>query len=184
MEDNNSNSSIPREPVGPPVGEEQPPNPNAQQDYFGFSKTALWYLPDGVSYFELTAMNEGAKSDFQKMTQRDMVLEKGSGNARFKIDPTTERHALIQASVTGWNLSRRGVPVPFDNKGRGGPLQDFLKLADPSIVEKLELEIRKLNPWLLAELTVEEIDKQIDELKDLRVGAEERERGEASSSSR
>lgn len=159
-------------------------NLNAQEDYFGFAKTERWYLPDNVSYFELRAMNEGDKAKFQKMTQRDMVLEKGSGNARFKIDPAVERHALIEASVVGWNLTRNGVPVPFDKAGRANPLGDFLQLADPAIVEKLELAIRKLNPWLLAEMSVEEIDNQIEELKELRKVAVEREAGEGSSSSK
>jgi hypothetical protein len=156
------------------------PQGASQVDYFGFSETEKWYLPDGISYFELAAMNEGKKAKFQKGTQRDMVLEKGSGNARFKIDPAVERHQLIMASVTGWNLTRNGVPVPFGERA----IRDFLELANPSIVEKLELAIRKLNPWLLADMTVEEIDKQIDELKELRIVAEEREAGEASSSSR
>lgn len=157
---------------------------NAQHDYFGFIETKKHYLPDGVTWIEIQAMNEGQKAHFQKLTQRDMVLEKGSGNARFKIDPAVERHALIEASVIGWNLMRGGQVVPFDNAGRANPLKDFLSLANPKIVEDLEMAIRKLNPWLLAELTVEEIDKQIDELKDLREEAVKREAGEGSSSSR
>lgn len=160
------------------------PEQTKQVDYFGFQKLERYYLPDGVTFFELRAMNEGDKSKFQKMTQRDLVLEKGSGNARFKMDPATERHELIKASVVGWNLVRNGQLVPFDTHGRANPLEDFLTLADPKIVEGLELAIRKLNPWLMSEMTVEEIDRQIDELTEMRVAAVEREAGEGYSPSK
>lgn len=154
--------------------------PLVQQDYFGFQHLTQHFLPDGVSYFELSAMNEGQKAVFQKSTQRDLVLEKGSGNARLKVDPGGERHALIKASVVGWNLMRQGQPIMFTQRS----LDEFLKLADPKVVEDLESAIRKLNPWLLAELTVEEIDRQIEELQELRGDAVKREEGEASSSSK
>jgi hypothetical protein len=167
-------STAPQQYDGPPA------DTNPQEDYFGFSMTEKFYLPDGQSYFELAAMNEGKKAKFQKMTQRDMVLEKGSGNARFKIDPAVERHALIQACTVDWNLKRNGVPQPFGERA----LRDFLELANPDVVEKIELQIRKMNPWLLNEMTTEEIDKQIEELKELREVAEKREAGEASSSNR
>jgi len=155
-----------------------------QVDYFGFAETSRYTFPDGVTFFELKAMNEGEKSKFQKMTQRDLVLEKGSGNARFKMDPATERHELIKASVVGWNLMRNGTPVPFEQTGRANPLNDFLELANPKVVEEIELAIRKLNPWLLNDMSVEDIDKQIEELQDLRKVAVEREAGEASSSNK
>lgn len=151
-----------------------------QVDYFGFQQFEKYYLPDGHSWFELRAMNEGDKARFQKRTQRDLVLEKGSGNARFKMDPGVERHELIKASVVNWNLMRQGIPQPFGERA----LQDFLNLADPKIVEGLELAIRKLNPWLLNDLTVEEIDRQIDELQEMRAIAVEREAGEAVSASK
>jgi len=149
-----------------------------QHDYFGFTHTEKFYFPDGITYFEIQKMNEGQKSKFQKSTQRDLTLEKGSGNAKFSMDPARERHELIKSSVISWNLTRGGQPIPFDARGRA--IQDFLDLGDPQIVEDIELFIRKLNPWLLNDLTVEEIDKQIQELQELRVTVEEKERGESS----
>lgn len=157
-----------------------PVQTNPQVDYFGFSHVETHYLPDGITFVELQAMNEGDKAKFQKSTQRDMVLEKGSGNARFKMDPAAERHALLETSIKGWNFQRGGQPIPYTQAS----FRDFIRLADPEIIEKIELAIRKLNPWLLAELTVEEIDKQIDELKEMREVAEKRESGEGSSSNK
>lgn len=151
-----------------------------QADYFGFQERVQHFLPDGVSWVMLEAMNEGMKARFQKNTQRDLVLEKGSGNARFKMDPGAERHALIEASVKDWNLRQNGQLRPFGERA----LKDFLQIANPKIVEEIELAIRKLNPWLMADLTVEEIDKQIEELNELRDEAVKREAGEGASSSK
>lgn len=151
-----------------------------QQDYFGFQSNEKFYFPDGVTYVEFAVMNEGAKAKFQKLTQRDLVVERQSGNARMKVDPSQERHELIRSSVTGWNLLRNGQPVDFNPR----QLKDFLELANPKLVEDLEIAIRKANPWLMDEMKVEDIDREIENLQQMRDAAVERERGEASSSSR
>lgn len=156
-----------------------------QADYFGFASTERFLLPDRVSFIEFRIMNEGKKAQFQKMTSRDLVLER-SGNARTKMDPAQERHELIRQSVIGWNLKRKRSAdgpledVPFNNAQLGVFLQD----ANPKIIEDLEAAIRKANPWLMSELTVEQIDEQMNELRDLREQAVERERGEGSSASK
>lgn len=147
-----------------------------QADYFGFGSSEKYVLPDGVSYIEFTRMNEGKKKFFQDKTSKDLVLERQSGNARMSVLQGSERHELIKACVTGWNLTRGGHPVPFTAPN----LNDFLTLADPLVVEGLEKEIRKANPWLLAEMTVADIDREIENLTEMRKVAEERERGEAS----
>lgn len=151
-----------------------------QSDYFGFASQEKFFFPDGVTYLEFDIMNEGKKSKFQKLTQRDLVLERQSGNARMKVDPSLERHALIRESVTGWNLLRNGVDVPYTERN----LKDFLELANPKLIEDIEIAIRKANPWLMEEMKVEDIDREIENLQKLRETAVEREAGEASSSSK
>ena len=88
----------------------------------------------------------------------------------------SERHELIKACVVGWNLTRGGQPVPFNQVN----LNDFLTLTDPTIVEGLEKAIRKANPWLLGEMSVADIDKEISNLQEMREVAAKREAGEAS----
>ncbi|HEY6021682.1 MAG TPA: hypothetical protein VIY48_17990 [Candidatus Paceibacterota bacterium] len=151
-----------------------------QHDYFGFRETKRVMMPDGMTWVEISAMNEGQKSAFQKSTSRDMILEKGSGNARFKVDPASERHALLKACIVDWNFMRNGTLQPYGDAA----LRDFLQLADPKIVELIEREIRKLNPWMMQEMTVEEIDSQIAELEEMRRTAVEREAGEGNSSNK
>jgi len=152
-----------------------------QVDYFGFARSLRHYLPDNITWVEFEVMNEGKKSKFQKATQRSLTIKKGSGDASTSLDQAAERHALILESLTDWNLKRRGSSIPF-NKGQA--LRDFLELADPQVIEGIELAIRKANPWLLGEMSSEDIQQQIDELGDLLVIAQERERGEASSASK
>lgn len=151
------------------------PTESPQQDYFGFSAPQKFMFPDGVTYIEFTKMSEGAKKAFQDKTSKDLVLERTSGNARMTVLQGTERWELIEASVTGWNLLRNGVPFPYSRVN----LHDFLSLADPELVEELEKAIRKANPWLLAEMSVEDIDKEIRNLQEMREVAEKREAGEA-----
>lgn len=151
-------------------------NEEAQQDYFGFDRTERFFLPDGKSWIEFKPLNEGRKKAFQDKTSKDLVLERTSGNARMSVLQGSERHELIKASVTDWNLMRGGRPIPFNAVQLG----DFLSLADPVIVENLEKAIRKANPWLLAEMTVEDIDKEIANLQEMREVAAKREAGEDS----
>jgi hypothetical protein len=146
------------------------------EDYFGFAKTERWYFPDGKQYIEFEIMNEGKKAKFQKHTQRDLVLERNSGNARMKVDPSQERHELLRSSVTDWYLTRGGQPIPYTERA----FKDFLELADPVLIEDLEKAVRKANPWLMAEMSVEDIDREIENLQEMRKIAEERERGNVS----
>jgi hypothetical protein len=162
------------EPIQPPqaVGTEVV----QQADYFGFQETRRFVFPDKISYIEFTVMNEGRKAEFQKRTNKDLIMERQSGNARMKVDPGGDRWALIIASCTGWNLKRMGEMVPFAERN----LREWLELANPKLVEDLEKEIRKANPWLLAEMSSEDIQREIDNLTEMLEAAKERERGEAS----
>lgn len=155
------------------------------EDYWGVSETRRYTLPDGKQWIEFKIMDEGDKTKFQKMTNSDLIVQR-SGDSRIKIDPARERHELIKSSVTNWNLMQRGQdgqwsPAPF---GGARSLEQWLEKAPPKIVEDLELEIRKANPWMQADMSVEEIDKEIERLQDLRRLARERELGEGVSATK
>lgn len=164
------------EALQPPTMAPTEERPNEQANYFGFASSEKFYLPDGASYIEFTKMNEGAKKNFQDKTSRDVVLERNSGNARMNMLQGTERHELIRSCVINWNLRDADGPVQFSTRA----LSQFLELADPAVVEGLEKAIRKANPWLLAEMSSEDIQKEIDNLTDMLKTAQARERGESS----
>ena len=151
-----------------------------QADYFSFSSEEVYTFPDGVSQITFAVMNEGKKAKFQRTTQRDLVMERSSGNARIKVDPAVERHALIEESITGWNLKRGGKDVPFNAQSR----RDLLELSNPKVIEDLEKAIRKANPWMLADMKSEDIQTEIDNLNEMLVVAKEREAGELVSSNK
>lgn len=159
-----------------PAEQSSAPAAGQQADYFAFAKTNRFVFPDGITWIEFSSLNEGQKKQYQDGTSSDMVLERGSGNARMTVKQGTQRHELIKSAVTNWNLMRNGQPVPFSKVMLG----DFLALADPKLVEDLEREIRKANPWLLAEMSVEEIDREMRNLEEMREAAVKREAGEGS----
>jgi hypothetical protein len=155
-------------------------------DYFDFEEIGEFTLPDGRQKIFLKALNEGAKRKFQKDTSRDLRVQRSSGDALVKMDPGQERYTLCMESITGWTLRRRNPKnrdVWEDAPSDKSNIARFLEKTNPAIVEDLEKEIRKLNPWLLDELSVKEIDKEIENLNELRTKAVEREAAKADSAS-
>lgn len=146
-----------------------------QFDYFGFGETHRHILPDGVSFIEFKVMNEGDKRRYQNGQNRDVTVVKNTGDARLSTKPGDDRHSLLTTVIVGWNLMRGGTALGFTN----AHLKEFLDGADPLIVEGLEKAIRKAHPWLLAEMSVEDIDREIESLQEMREVVVEREAGNA-----
>lgn len=148
-------------------------------DYWGTDETHKHFLPDGQQYFEFKIMNEGDKVKFQKLTNQDLVVGRDQ-SARVRVDPAAERHTLIKTSVTGWNLYKQGQSILFSKQ----MLDKWLEAAPPKLVEELEYAIRMANPWMQAEMSTEEIDKEIERLYETRKQVAEREAGEAGSATK
>jgi hypothetical protein len=154
------------------------------EDYFGFSDTQKWYFPDPKQWIEFRIMDEGARSRFQSKTRRDVTLKRNTGDASMVMDPAAERRELLDSSVVDWNIYQDGQPVKFSSGSPGSTFHKWLDHANPKLVDDLELTIRKANPWMQADMSVEEIDKEIENLNDLRKAAVERQLGEGVSSNR
>lgn len=148
-------------------------------NYWGVDEKVKHFLPDNKQYFVIKVMNEGARAMFQKNNNNDLTVSRG-GDAKIKVDPAKERHALIEASIVDWHIMKDGVLAPFSSN----LFDDWLRKANPKLVDDMEFAIRKANPWLNANMTVEEIDKEIANLKDLRDDAAKRESGESSSATK
>lgn len=143
------------------------------EDYFGFGSTLRWHFPDGKQWIEYQVMNEGQKQKFQKQTSRDINVDRASGSARFRADIAADREALILNSVVAWNLMRKGTSgnwevVPFSGGSPGSTLAQWMKGANPRLIEDLEREIRDANPWLNAEMEITQVDEEITRLQELR----------------
>lgn len=134
------------------------------EDYFGFDKTHRVYMPDGVSYVEHKEFTEGQRREYLNQTNKAVRLQRSTGDAVMQMAAGDDRYYLLKTAICGWNLYRGGQPVDFTKKN----LEEFLEKANPAIVDKIEKDIRNKNPWLLQDVSVEDIDQQMEELSELR----------------
>src|SRR5690625_634246 len=147
-----------------------------EYDFFGFASEERWYFPgqerlpdDEKQYFIVAKMNEGKKAEFQSKTTNDVRIQRTTGDARFRMDPSTERHQLIKLSVTGARVKLRNKStgeLEWHTGDHRKLLDNFLSNGNPDHVQKLEQFIRDLNPWMRSEMDVEEIDKEIERLEE------------------
>lgn len=157
-------------------------------DYFGFDERERWMFPDGQQWIEFKKLNEGERAKFLKATRSDVHLNQRSGEARIPFDQSKERKQLLLHSCTDWFTVRKNPrnskwePVAFANNGTEGcAFAQWIDKANPAVLSRLEKAIRMANPWLMAEMTVEQIDKEISDLQELREAAAKREAEEKNS---
>jgi hypothetical protein len=151
------------------------------EDYFGFDETEVWTFPDGKQWIKFKKLNEGMRARYLRATRPDVTINQKSGDARIPFDQANDRRELILASVIDWNIVRRNPrsgsfeQVPFGGGSQGGNLAQWLQSANPAIISQLEKAIRLANPWLMNEMSSEQIKKEIADLEELLKAAEERE---------
>jgi hypothetical protein len=148
----------------------EPTHERVQEDYFAFDQTRRVELPDGVSYVEIKTFSEGERRKYLNSINRDVVLQRSTGDAKMQMRPGDERWALLRTAIVGWNLTRNGQPVNFDNPN----LEQFLSKAPPRVIDVIDKEVRKDNAWLLEDMTLEDLIKERDNLNEL-IEAKERE---------
>lgn len=152
------------------------------EDYFGFAEDHKVMLPDGVSFIIHSTLNEGARRQYLNAQNRDITLEKVTGNAKVKVMQGEERHSLLSAAITDWSLVSKNtktgdvLPVAFTKQ----KLADFLAKAPPHIIDLIEKDVRKHNPWLLGGATSDDIRAQIKDLEEMLEAKLEEEAGKAS----
>lgn len=147
-------------------------------DYWGVDEQDKFFLPDGKQYFLIQIMTEGNRAKFQRQTNQDLTVNR-DGGAKIKVDQAKDRHELIKTAIVGWFIVRKDArdgkfkEVPFDNNS----ILNWLDTANPALVDDVVFAIRKANPWLQSDMSVEDIDKEISNLNDLREAAVKRESG-------
>lgn len=151
-----------------------------QADYFGFEVTHKVMLPDGISFIEHKEMTEGARRLHLNESNRGLRIQRSTGDALVNTKPGDERHSLLKRAIVGWNLIQGDKFIPFNDRNLGL----FLESANPRIVELVEKDVRKHNPWLLADLTLEDMVKERDNLNEMIEVKEKEDEGKASSKSR
>lgn len=145
-------------------------------DYFGFEEILRHTLPDGVSYVEHRVLNEGDRRAYLDKVNREVRVQRTTGDAVMNMKAGAEKKALLEQAICGWNLQRGGQPVVFSKRA----LDDFLSSANPRIIDDIEKAIRRANPWLQGEMTVEDIRREITSLEELLADKLKEEEGKAS----
>lgn len=146
------------------------PDPGYQDFFSPFVGYDKYTLPDGLQTITFKIMNEGDRMEYQRKTNRPISIDRKSDTASIRPDVAADRLELILTTVTDWNLFMRKhdtgewVPVVFTKAN----LNNWVRTTNPKIVTDLERAIQKANPWMMAEMTVEEIDAEISNLQDLR----------------
>lgn len=141
-------------------------------DYFAFDEDLIFKLPDGKQWISYKPLTEGGRARYEAKTSRDVKFNRRTDDAAIKMDAASDRHELLKASVTGWNLVRKTgkgfQPVPFSVGSPGANFEQWLDKANPKIVNDLVSAIRQANPWMTDEMTVEMIDEEIKRLQSMR----------------
>lgn len=154
-------------------------------DYFAFDDEKIFWLPDGKQWISFKPLTEGGRARYEAVTSRDIKFNRRTDDASLKMDAASDRHALLAASVTGWNLVRRTAkgfePVAFSKGSPGSTFEQWLDKTNPKIINQLVDDVRKANPWLTEEMTVEMIDEEIKRLEALREETLERDAAKKSS---
>lgn len=142
----------------------------AYQDFFSpFVSYETFTLPDGLQTITFKIMSEGERMKYQQKTNRPINIDRKSDTASIRPDIAEDRRELIVQSVTDWTLMRRTdegewIPVPFSSAN----LRNWVATSNPKIISDLERSIQKANPWMQAEMSIEDIDLEIENLRELR----------------
>jgi hypothetical protein len=130
------------------------------EDYFGAGDTHRVMLPDGRQYIEHTELSEGGRRKYLNSVNRDVVIQRTTGDAKMRVAPGDERYALLKTAITGWSLIKGGSPLPFSKQN----LEDFLDKAPSRIIDLIEKDVRKHNDWL-DERSLEDMERELEQLQ-------------------
>jgi hypothetical protein len=151
----------------------QPTTEAVYEDYFGFDDGGRVTLPDGVSWVEFRVMNEGLRRQYLNSQNKKVTIRRGSGDAEMEMAPGDDKYNLLRVTLTNWNLRRNGQPVRFNKV----EVDRFLENANPKIIDLIHREVTLAHPWLLDDMTLEDIDQEIENLNKMREVVEKREQG-------
>lgn len=152
------------------------------KDFWGKFENERWYFPgqedlpeEYKQYIEFKGMDEGARSRYQKATNKGVVIERSTNNARMGVDPAGDRKALFEASVQDWRLAQNGNLIPF----KMHTFRQWAETANPKLIDELETAIRKANPWMVNEMSSQAIRDEINSLEEQYKEAKAREEADA-----
>lgn len=148
-------------------------------DYFAPTDTHTVMLPDGIQSITHKEFTEGARRKYLKETNKSVKLQRATQDAFLNMQPGEDRAALLKAAIVDWKLTKGGKPFMFTPKA----VDDVLEAFPPQIIDLIHKDILKHNEWLAGDMTVEDIDREIESLQEQRTVIAEREAGKGDSTS-
>lgn len=136
-----------------------------QAVYFGFGEFLHAMFPDGISYLEHKTLNEGERTQYNKSLKRTVRVQNVTRDALMETPSGEERSILFQVAVKGWYVlgpDRKEMAFSLANLNR------LILESDPKVVDHLYKQIQEANPWLMADVTIEDIDAEIENLQQMR----------------
>ena len=123
--------------------------------YFGTDQKKKVFLPETKDqYFEIQKMNEGRRIQYEEVTNKPISMNQTTQEMTMSISLGANRKALIDNSVTAYDILWGEEGTKMSNKKENGVWLDqgaWDKVRDemPSdIAEVIVKEINELNPWL------------------------------------
>ena len=153
------------------------PTMSAEVDYFGGDQIQRWMLPGSKEqFFDIKVMAHGSRTKYQESVTRDVKIERRSGDAHMRLGSAAERDLLIREAVTDLYL-KKGQKFVSGKKEINTVLVDF----PTEIIDLLYKEIVKINPWVLGELSLEDMIAERDSLNEMIEVKQKEEAGKADS---
>lgn len=146
------------------IAKGEPTTEPIEVDYFASAEEHVLVLSDGRQKVYHKELTEGDRRKYLKGTNRDVKLQRATGDAYLKMAPGEDRAALLKSAITGWELYKNGKPFPFTPKA----LDDVLEAFPPKIIDEIHKDILRVNPWLQADMTLEDIDREMATLQEQR----------------
>jgi len=159
------------------IAQGEPTTESIEVDYFAFDETIELILPDGKQKIMHRILTEGARRKYLNGTNRDVKLQRASGDAIMRMAPGDDKAALLKSAIVGWDLRKNGKAFAFTPRA----LDEMLEAFPPKIIDLIHKDVVKHNPWLLADLSVEDIDREIEALQEQREAKVAEEAGKAAS---
>lgn len=133
-------------------------------DYFAFDEENVVILPDGKQKVYHKTMTEGERRKYQSKSNRDVKIQRATNDAFLKTAPGEDRKALLETVITGWELYQNGKPFLFSKTN----LATILEVFPPRVIDVIHKDIMMKNPWLMGEMNLEDIDREMEALVEQR----------------
>ena len=145
-------------------------NKSKRQDYFNYNERFELLLPDGESKIIHKKLNEGDRRRFEDETNREISIDQDTRKASVQIRAGTSRHLILEMAIVDWSLMRNRDDADREVQFSSTNLEEFLKNADPSVIDLIYQDIEDKNPWIstVRYESTEVVDREIDRLKGIR----------------